>query len=121
MRLADVPPAGMTFKEFALDKELTTEVQIRLRDLGILDPPVDGDFGPVSQLAARVFGKLVKLPVSDMVTQAQAQALIENSSASLLPVEPGNDFAGRVIKYMQLKDYWVARAPGYLNIVYVEG
>jgi hypothetical protein len=122
VKIQDFPAAGVTLKDLALDKELANDIQIRLRDLGILDPPVDSEIGPVSQLALRVFGRLVQQTFDGLtVTKALAQALVDNSSASLLPVEPGTDFAGRVIRYMQLKDYWVARAPGYLNIVYVEG
>lgn len=122
MKLQNVPTAGVPLKELALDRELANDIQIRLRDLGILDPPVDGDIGPVSRLALRVFAKLVKQNFDELnVTQGLAQALIDNSSATLLPLEPGNDFAGRIVRYMQLKDYWIARAPGFLNIVYVEG
>ncbi len=32
----------------AADKELTRQIQIRLTDLGLLDPPADGIFGSVS-------------------------------------------------------------------------
>lgn len=121
MRLSEVPPQGITFQNLALDKELAMEIQGRLRDFGILDPPVDGQFGVQSRFALIVFGKLVNQVVGDEMTKGLADALLENSSASLLPLEPGNDFAGRVIRYMQMKDYWVGRASGYLNIVYVEG
>jgi hypothetical protein len=121
MRLSDVPADGVRDKDLALDKELANDIQIRLRDFGILDPPVDGDFGPVSRLALVEFAKLVGLKFDEVVTKPLAQALIENSSASLLPLELGSDFASRIIRYMQLKDYWIARLPKYLNIVYVEG
>lgn len=122
MGLQDVPAGGVSFKDLAVDRELAREIQIRLRDLGILDPPVDGDLGPVSRLALKVFSKLVGEPFDEeTVSKPIAKALVENSSASLLPVEPGDDFAGRIVKYMQLKDYWLARAPNFLNIVYVEG
>ena len=77
---------------------------------------MDVDFGPVSQLAMRVFGKLVKLSVDNVVTKPLAQALIENSSASLLPSNL-EMICWPHIKYMQLKDYWVARPEVYLNIV----
>ncbi|HWS89824.1 MAG TPA: hypothetical protein VN282_22845 [Pyrinomonadaceae bacterium] len=121
MKLADFPTDGLSFKDLALDKDCSRDIQIRLRDLGILDPPADGDFGPQSQFALHTFAKLVNQTIDQTVTKSLAQALIDTSSASLLPLEPANDLAGRVIKYMQAKDYWIARAPGYLNIVYVEG
>jgi hypothetical protein len=121
MKLQDVPAEGLSLKDLAVEKDCAREIQIRLRDLGILDPPVDGDLGPVSQLALTVFAKLVKQTFEQTVTKSLADALVENSSASLLPITADGDLAGRIIKYMQLKDYWIARPPGYLNIVYVEG
>lgn len=121
MRLQDVPAEGVTIKSLALDRELANEIQIKLRDLGILDPPIDGDFGPVSKLALREFAKLVKHKIEDVITKPAAQALIEASASTLLPLDLGTDFASRIVKYMRLKDYWFGRMPGYLNVVYVEG
>ncbi|MEG5235391.1 hypothetical protein QUB77_14185 [Microcoleus sp. AT9b-C3] len=43
----NIPGAGA----IAADKELTRQIQIRLIDLGLLDPPADGIFGSVSPVA----------------------------------------------------------------------
>ena len=47
-------------KAIAADKELTRQIQIRLIDLGLLDPPADGIFGPVSTAALNRFHKLIQ-------------------------------------------------------------
>jgi len=124
MKLKDLPSAGVEIKSLSVDqegKDLAAEIQIQLRDLGILDPPVDGSFGPVSQLALQMFAARVGLAFDEKITKAMADALIANSVDTLFPLELGNDFASRIVKYMQMKNYWLARSPGYLNIVYVEG
>lgn len=121
MQLQAVPAGGVEIKALGLDKDLATEIQIKLRDLGMLDPPVDGDFGPVSKLALRTFAGLVNLEAAETISQPLAQALLNSGADTLLPIQLGTDFASRIIKYMQLKNYWVARAPRFLNIVYVEG
>ena len=121
MKLSDVPAGGVTYQDLAVEDELVRDLQLRLGDFGLVDPPEDGNFGPVSQQGLSVFGKLVGETVNGVVTQSLAQALVNTSSASLLPINEGNDFAGRIVKYMRSKGYWIARGPGYLNIVYVEG
>lgn len=121
MKLTDIPNEGATIKSVALDKDLASDIQLRLIALGILDPPADGAIGSVSELALNKFADLLGLEFEDVITKKMAQALLENTSATLLPIEFGDDFASRIIRYMQLKGYWVARLPGYLNIVYVEG
>jgi len=121
MKLTDVPSGGVTVKTLGLDRELANDIQIRLRDLGLLDPPVDGDFGPVSQLALGHFAKKVGVVLDETITKPLAQALVDNNADTLFPLTLGNDFASRIVRYMQLKNYWLARAPGYLNIVYIEG
>ncbi|MEG4507560.1 peptidoglycan-binding domain-containing protein [Microcoleus sp. F6_B4] len=47
-------------KAIAVDKELTRQIQIRLIDLGLLDPPANGIFGPVSTAALNRFHKLIQ-------------------------------------------------------------
>jgi hypothetical protein len=52
-----------------------------------------------------------------------AEKLIETDPTELPPpkLKPGNDLAGRIIKYMLTKNYYVSTKPGEYNIVYVEG
>lgn len=102
-------------------KSLARETQIRLIALGILDPPDDGAFGPVSRLALATFQRLRKAGASDTIDGPMAEALLGDGSSVLAALKPGSDFAGRIVKTMQLRNYWIARVPGYRNIVYVEG
>jgi hypothetical protein len=52
-----------------------------------------------------------------------AEKLIETDPTELPPprLKPGDDLAGRIIKYMLTKNYYVSIKPGEYNIVYVEG
>jgi hypothetical protein len=39
----------------------------------------------------------------------------------MLPLEPGNDFAARIVRAMQNRGHWICRHPDCVNIVYIEG
>lgn len=111
----------VNLRDLALDRELAGEIQNRLIKLGCLDPPADGAFGPVSTFVLGLFAKEARVAFDDAIDKPLAAALLDHSEDTFLPITPGNDFAGKIIKYMQLRNYWIARLPGFLNIVYVEG
>lgn len=113
--------SSLHLNRLAEDFELAGEIQTRLSQLGCLDPPADGQFGPVSTLVLHEFAKAARVPFDDAIDSRLAQALLDQTAAGLFPLELGNDFASRIVKYMQLKNYWLARLPGFLNLVYVEG
>lgn len=123
MRLDDFAAANTTIEIDAIsqDVELTKDIQARLADVGFLDPPVDGKFGPVSKLALREFGNTAGIGTEEFLGKALADALLTKSADEVAPMELGNDLASMLIKYMFSKNYWVARVPGFINIVYVEG
>lgn len=112
---------GVDLKTLSRGNPLTNQVQQRLIDLSFLDPPVDGDFGPVSKLALQQFARMVGFDVDLTLEPTVAQALLESDIDLLLPVTPKADFAGRIFRYMRRKNHFFARLPKYLNIVYVEG
>jgi hypothetical protein len=112
---------GVDLRTLSRGNPLTNQVQQRLVDLTLLDPPVDGDFGPVSRLALQQFAKLVGLDVDLTLEPRVAQSLLDVDFETLLPVTPKADFAGRIFRYMRRRNYFFARLPKYLNIVYVEG
>jgi hypothetical protein len=98
-----------------------TDVQKALTELGLLDPPADGHFGPVSRWALAEAIKPAGLdppqeeePISQTIWNAVRQA-------QPLPLNPGSDFAGNVVRAMQRGGYWINRHPDCFNIVYVEG
>jgi hypothetical protein len=123
MTLEDIVVSGIGLDLRALSRgnPVTNQVQQRLLDVGFLDPPVDGDFGPLSQLALKLFGKAIDADVDLTLEPAVAKGLLEGDIDRLLPVSPKPDLAGRIFRYMLRKRHFFARLPGYLNIVYVEG
>lgn len=108
-------------RDLALDRVLAGEIQTRLIGLGCLDPPADGDFGTVSRFVLGEFAKHAGVDFDEVIDKPLAESLLDNSADGFVPLTLGNDFASRIVKYMQLRNYWVARLPGFLNIVYVEG
>lgn len=124
MTLDEFSAANTTIEidSISQDVELTKEIQARLAELGFLDPPVDGKFGPVSKLTLREFGNRVGIPTEEFFGKALADALLTTHADQIAPLDlGGDDLATAVIKYMLSKNYWVARVPGFINIVYVEG
>lgn len=113
--------SGMHLRNVALDSVLVGDIQTRLIKIGCLDPPADGDFGPVSQLVLRLYADQVGIPFDETLTPALAESLLQHSEDTFMPLTLGNDFASRLIKYMQLRNFWFARLPDFLTIVYVEG
>jgi peptidoglycan hydrolase-like protein with peptidoglycan-binding domain len=123
VRLEDIVVSGTSVEIRTLTRgnALTNQVQQRLIDLRFLDPPVDGDFGPLSQLALQEFGKAIGITADLTLQPALARGLIESDADRLLPVVPKSNLAGRVFRYMARKGFYFARLPSHLNIVYVEG
>ncbi|HEY9605925.1 MAG TPA: peptidoglycan-binding domain-containing protein [Allocoleopsis sp.] len=107
----------------ASDKELATQIQIRLIDLGLLDPPADGQFGPISSAALKKFQSLMKINEPEQLGPLTAKKLIETKPENLPAPELklGNDLASRIIKYMKAKGYQIFQGIREYNIVYVEG
>jgi len=103
------------------DKTLTIEIQTQLYHLGCLDPKPDGQFGAVSKLTLALFARRKQLPYKDAISPAIAKALLEAKTATFLPLKLGNDLGSRIVRYMALRKFWVARFPGFVNIVYLEG
>jgi hypothetical protein len=107
----------------AKDKELATQIQSRLISLGLLSPPADGRFGPISTAALKEFQDLMNYGEPNFLGHHTAKNLIETNMEDI-PVPPlnlSNDLASRIIKYMQQKNYHFATGPREYNIIYVEG
>jgi hypothetical protein len=103
------------------DAALASEIQTRLGEFGLLDPPADGRFGPVSQWAFGQFLKRAGLAAKTEIDRGVAQALLNSDPASLFPLKPTNTLAGKLVKALLAKKYWLCRHPEAVNIVYVEG
>lgn len=124
MRLTDMANSATTtlsMTQLAADGVLAKDVQVRLGQLGLLDPPADGDFGRVSRWALGAFCDRAGIDHNDTVTSAMAAALLDESASDLFPLAPGGNLAGRIVRAMTRLGHWVNRHPSCLNIVYVEG
>jgi hypothetical protein len=121
MKLTEVATNNLRVDIDVMDAVLAREIQTRLTALGCLDPPADGSFGPVSRLVLREFAHRANTDFDDVVDAALARALLDNTADDLFPLDLGDDFASRILKYMQLNGFWFARMPGFHTIVYVEG
>lgn len=142
---ADLNSKGISLPE--VDTELGKEIQAKLTVLGILDPPIgqrpDETFGPLPEddglvgaytvAMMGVFAKRAKVPFDQaLLTPKLAKALINADPATFFPLVltpnpkdrndgPQTKLAMRICKYMTQKGYWIARAPGFYNIAYLEG
>ncbi|HAA29278.1 MAG TPA: peptidoglycan-binding protein [Cyanobacteria bacterium UBA8553] len=112
-----------TIAEIAADEELTADIQKCLVWLKLLDSSVDGKFGPITTEAFKEFQELMECPEIGVLDTETAEKLIETDPTELPhpKLKPGDDLAGRIIKYMLTKNYYVAIKPGEYNIIYVEG
>jgi hypothetical protein len=112
---------SVRLRDLALDSVLAGDIQKRLIQLGCLDPPADGSFGTVSRFVLGEYAKQIGIEFDETVDSRLAQSLLDSSEATFIPLTLGTDFASRIIKFMQLRNHWIARLPDFLNIVYVEG
>jgi Putative peptidoglycan binding domain len=103
------------------DKALTLEVQQRLSALGLLDPPADGSFGPVSQWAIRQFLRRIGTPEKARLDVEAARALRAADPAVLFPLNLPDTLPGRIAAALSSAGHWLCRHPDAINIVYVEG
>lgn len=103
------------------DVELARHLQQRLGEMGLLDPPADGEFGPVSQWALRAFLQRVGTPEKAALDAAVATALLAPTALTLFPLKAAATLAGRVVVALQHAGHWIQRHPEACNIVYIEG
>ena len=101
------------------DRMLATQTQERLAVHGILDPPADGSFGPVSLWAIAQFLRKVGRAGQTTLDRAAVTALLADEPA--FPLRVPDSLAGRIVRAMQASGHWLARHPDCVNIVYVEG
>ena len=101
------------------DRTLAIQTQERLAAHGILDPPADGSFGPVSLWAIAQFLRKVGLTGQTTLDRAAAAALLAEEPA--FPLRAPDSLAGRIVRAVQAAGHWLARHPDCINIVYVEG
>ncbi|WP_071517069.1 C39 family peptidase [Geitlerinema sp. PCC 9228] len=69
--------------QIAADEELTRQIQQRLNELGLLDPPIDGIFGPVSTSALERFQRLLDCGEPGFLGSETAKKLLNASKEEL--------------------------------------
>ena len=119
--VSQLPSGSISAETLGGEKGLAIEVQQRLSDCGLLDPPADGVMGAVSLWALGEFCKAKNLPFDLDLTPAAATALLNETGSGIFPIIAKTDFAGKVVNALQRKGYWIARHPSCFNIVYIEG
>lgn len=104
------------------NKSLARQVQVILASHKLLDPPVDGRWGTISQRALTIFQREAGLNPDGLLGPRTAEALIETKAGSL-SVTPnlilGTDLASRIVKLCEQKKYRLSTDG--INIIYVEG
>lgn len=103
------------------DPVLAKQIQKRLGELGLLDPPVDGQFGPASQWALSQFLSLSGFPENALIDSTIAKALIDADPDELLPINIKDNFASALVTAALDEGFWLSRHPDCINILYVEG
>jgi hypothetical protein len=123
MRLSELAGGGgpVPLALIGADKVLTRDVQTRLGEIGLLDPPADGSFGPVSLWAvAQFLRKAGQGNVATLNTEA-ARLLVSDDADELFPINETTTLAGQLVAAMREEGHWICRHPECVNIVYVEG
>ena len=109
------------FAKVSADAELARDIQGQLVVAALLDPPLDGTFGPVSIWALNEFARARKLSLEGGFTREVGQALLAPGIANTLPLVLDNSVASKILRAMQRRGYWFSRHPACVTIVYVEG
>jgi hypothetical protein len=123
MQLSELADGGgpIPLALIGADSVLTTEVQTRLGEIGLLDPPADGSFGPVSLWATAQFLRKAGQGNVANLDSAAAKLLASEEAEALFPLNETNTFAGQIVAAMTQEGHWICRHPDCINIVYVEG
>jgi hypothetical protein len=103
------------------DKVLTRQIQDCLGGIGLLDPPPDGYFGPVSLWAIGQFLRKIGSTTPGVIDAAAARAMLSKEYGEIFPLNRTNSLASRIVQAMQSQGQWICRYPECINIVYVEG
>lgn len=109
------------FGALAMDRGMTEEIQRKLIAIGLLDPPDDGKFGPVSMWALQEYAKRANVSQTEEFSKEIAVALVNAENHDLFSIKDTNDLAGKIAKAMQCNGYWLSRHPECFNIIYIEG
>lgn len=120
-KIAQGSAGPVSFAALGGNTALATAVQQRLTEAGLLEPPADGQFGPISHWALGEFMAKIGTPAKAQLDKESARALLAPSVKALFPLTLPPTLAGRLAAAVLAKGWWFSRHPGCINIVYVEG
>jgi hypothetical protein len=103
------------------DKLLARQIQQRLIKTGLLDPPDDGSFGPVSHWALGELLKRLDISSKKSLDAEMALSILDDRVLSLFQLNTPESWSGRIVRAMQENQYWICRHPACFNIIYFEG
>ncbi len=111
---------ALPFPTIGGNAALTKAIQEALSVHGYLDPPADGEFGPVSLWALTQFARKAWFDPEAGASRALAAALADPASG-LPAIAASGVWIDKVIRFMQAKGYFISRHPECWNIVYIVG
>jgi len=113
--------ATATMEEIADDRPLARQIQGALIQLGLLDPPIDGIWGPVSRSGWALYHGIAHVGTPEKMTRAAAERLLSDVAGDFLPLALGDDWIAATCQLLLDQGHWLARGPGLTNIIYTEG
>jgi hypothetical protein len=112
---------SVPFHLIGADRSLANDLQSRLTQMGLLDPPSDGMFGTVSHWALAQATRRLGATSAQVLDAALAVDLIEAAESPPFPLNRTDTLAGRLATALLQAGHWVCRHPDCVNVVYVEG
>ncbi|HEY8508760.1 MAG TPA: hypothetical protein VIL32_10405, partial [Steroidobacteraceae bacterium] len=108
MKLADIVDGNrrVLISTIGADVQLAREIQTQLAAMGVLDPPPDSIFGPVSHWALSQVLKAMGESGKTFVDRELAEVLLEGESSSLFRLKVTKTLAGRIVAAMLENKHW---------------
>ncbi len=113
--------AELSMDQITNNRPLAREIQYLLGRQGFIDPPADGSWGPISICGYGLFCDFAGHGSGKTLTKETALALLATKEKMLIHLELDPGWLGRTIGLMIQNDFYLARAPGMTNIIYLEG
>ena len=113
---------AVSFVEAQKDLELVKHVQKNLIRLGLLEPPADGQLGPITIATIAGFQAALKI-LEQGIGIHTCKALIEvRSMPADMPLHLVDEsLASSIAKYYKLQGWYFSRNSSEINICYLEG
>jgi GH24 family phage-related lysozyme (muramidase) len=113
--------APIPLSQLGGNEDLVIAIQKRLAELGFLDPPADGKYGPVSHWALSEFCYVNGLSLGGGFTTEIARRLTDPTARLPDIVASGVPWLDEIVGNMMTKGHWICRHGECFNVVYVEG